>query len=82
MLIQNALGVQAIAFGNHEFDQGTAVIKDLIAGDSGAGFPGTAFPYLSGNLDFSADANLAGLVVPRRRGARCPAASPAAWCSM
>ncbi|MCP9884630.1 esterase-like activity of phytase family protein [Synechococcus sp. ATX 2A4] len=64
VLIQNALGVQAIAFGNHEFDQGTAVIRDLIAGDSAAGFPGTAFPYLSGNLDFSTDVNLAGLVVP------------------
>jgi 2',3'-cyclic-nucleotide 2'-phosphodiesterase (5'-nucleotidase family) len=62
VLIQNALGVQAIAFGNHEFDQGTAVIKDLIGG--GKGFSGTAFPYLSGNLDFSGDANLSGLVVP------------------
>lgn len=70
VLIQNALGVQAIAFGNHEFDQGTAVIKDLIAGDSAAGFPGTAFPYLSGNLDFSTDANLAGLVVPAGQAPR------------
>jgi 2',3'-cyclic-nucleotide 2'-phosphodiesterase (5'-nucleotidase family) len=61
VLIQNALGVQAIAFGNHEFDQGTAVIKDLIGG--GSGFSGTAFPYLSGNLSFSGDANLSGLVV-------------------
>jgi 2',3'-cyclic-nucleotide 2'-phosphodiesterase (5'-nucleotidase family) len=63
VLIQNALGVQAIAFGNHEFDQGTAVIKDLIGGNSAAGFSGTAFPYLSGNLNFATDANLAGLVV-------------------
>ena len=63
VLIQNALGVQAIAFGNHEFDQGTAVIKDLIGGNSAAGFSGTAFPYLSSNLNFAADANLAGLVV-------------------
>jgi 2',3'-cyclic-nucleotide 2'-phosphodiesterase (5'-nucleotidase family) len=63
VLIQNALGVQAVAFGNHEFDQGTAVIKDLIGGNSAAGFTGTAFPYLSGNLDFSTDSNLAGLVV-------------------
>lgn len=62
VLIQNALGVQAIAFGNHEFDQGTAVIKDLIGGAQG--FSGTAFPYLSGNLTFSGDANLSGLVVP------------------
>lgn len=62
VLIQNALGVQAIAFGNHEFDQGTAVIKGLIGG--GSGFSGTAFPYLSGNLNFSGDANLSSLVVP------------------
>ena len=63
VLIQNALGVQAIAFGNHEFDQGTAVIKDLIGGNSAPGFSGTAFPYLSSNLNFATDANLAGLVV-------------------
>lgn len=62
VLIQNALGVQAIALGNHEFDQGTSVLKNLIS-SSGA-YPGTAFPYLSGNLTFSTDSNLAGLVVP------------------
>jgi 2',3'-cyclic-nucleotide 2'-phosphodiesterase (5'-nucleotidase family) len=62
VLIQNALGVQAIAFGNHEFDQGTSVVKNLISSTSG--YPGTAFPYLSGNLNFSTDVNLAGLVVP------------------
>jgi 2',3'-cyclic-nucleotide 2'-phosphodiesterase (5'-nucleotidase family)/predicted extracellular nuclease len=63
ILIQNELGFQAIAFGNHEFDLGTALVKDLIAGNSTANFPGTNFPYLSSNLDFSTDANLAGLVV-------------------
>ncbi len=62
ILIQNALGFQAIAFGNHEFDQGTALVRDLIAGDDS--FGGTAFPYLSSNLDFSTDSNLADLVVP------------------
>ncbi|MDH6098085.1 esterase-like activity of phytase family protein, partial [Anabaenopsis sp. FSS-46] len=62
ILIQNALGVQAIALGNHEFDAGTGVLRDLIAGDN-ASFPGTAFPYLSSNLDFSTDPNLADLVV-------------------
>ena len=62
VLIQNALGVQAIALGNHEFDQGTSVLKDLIS--SSGDYPGTGFPYLSGNLTFSTDANLAGLVVP------------------
>jgi 2',3'-cyclic-nucleotide 2'-phosphodiesterase (5'-nucleotidase family) len=64
ILIQNALGFQAIAFGNHEFDFGTGLVKDLIAGDAEDNFPGTNFPYLSSNLDFSTDANLAGLVVP------------------
>ncbi|QOV24561.1 5'-nucleotidase C-terminal domain-containing protein [Anabaenopsis elenkinii CCIBt3563] len=63
ILIQNALGVQAIAFGNHEFDLGTSIVRDLIVGDLAAGFPGTAFPYLSSNLDFSTDSNLADLVV-------------------
>ena len=62
VLIQNALGVQAIAFGNHEFDQGTSVLKNLIS--SASGYPGTAFPYLSGNLNFATDTNLAALVVP------------------
>lgn len=60
ILIQNELGFQAIAFGNHEFDLGTAVVRDLIAG--GQGFEGAQFPYLSSNLDFSTDQNLAGLV--------------------
>ncbi|MDI9407004.1 MAG: esterase-like activity of phytase family protein, partial [Chitinophagaceae bacterium] len=64
VLIQNALGIQAIALGNHEFDQGTSVLKNLISANAAAGYPGTAFPYLSGNLDFSTDSNLAGLVVP------------------
>jgi 2',3'-cyclic-nucleotide 2'-phosphodiesterase (5'-nucleotidase family) len=61
ILIQNELGFQAIAFGNHEFDRGTARVRDLILGDGT--FTGTAFPYLSANLDFSTDANLADLVV-------------------
>ncbi|AFZ46313.1 5'-Nucleotidase domain-containing protein [Cyanobacterium stanieri PCC 7202] len=61
ILIQNELGVQAIALGNHEFDLGTALVRDLIIGDGT--FGGTNFPYLSSNLDFSTDANLADLVV-------------------
>ncbi|MEM8501907.1 MAG: choice-of-anchor I family protein [Cyanobacteria bacterium P01_D01_bin.1] len=34
ILIQNELGVQAIAFGNHEFDRGTDVVRDLIIGET------------------------------------------------
>ncbi len=71
ILIQNELGIQAIAFGNHEFDGGTAIVRDLIAGgeddpetpDLDESFDGTLFPYLSSNLDFSTDENLADLVV-------------------
>ncbi|MCU0525885.1 MAG: 5'-nucleotidase C-terminal domain-containing protein [Elainella sp. Prado103] len=54
--ILNAIGVQASALGNHEFDLGTRQVRDLLR--SGSGNPGTAFPYLSSNLDFSTDENL------------------------
>ena len=60
ILIQNALGFNAIAFGNHEFDLGTAVVADLIQANEN--YPGTQFPYLSSNLDFSTDRDLAKLV--------------------
>lgn len=75
--IQNELGLDAIALGNHEFDLGTSFLAGLISGNAagdfsaltesalaGAQFTGTAFPYLSANLDFSTDANLATLVTP------------------
>ncbi|MEM8674575.1 MAG: choice-of-anchor I family protein [Cyanobacteria bacterium P01_G01_bin.67] len=63
IIIQNELGFQAIAFGNHEFDLGTGEIEDLIEADEEDDYPGTQFPYLSSNLDFSGDDNLAGFVV-------------------
>lgn len=71
ILILNALGVQASALGNHEFDNGPGALAGLIAAESvdfdgdGAAdgrYPGTAFPYLSANIDFSADPDLAPLV--------------------
>ncbi len=66
ILIQNELGVQAIAFGNHEFDFGTGQVASLLqpaAAENGfPAYPGAEFPYLSSNLDFSTDANLAPLV--------------------
>ena len=58
----NAIGVQAAAFGNHEFDGGTALVASLLRPDAGADYAGTAFPYLSANLDFAPDGNLAGRV--------------------
>ena len=61
--INNAVGVQAAAFGNHEFDLGTDTIEDLIAADEEDGYPGATFPYLSTNLDFSGS-NLGDFVVP------------------
>jgi 2',3'-cyclic-nucleotide 2'-phosphodiesterase (5'-nucleotidase family) len=74
--IQNELGFQAIAFGNHEFDKGTAELAALLDGSApgdfsaltgstleGLDFAGTNFPYLSINLDFSTDANLAPLEI-------------------
>jgi 2',3'-cyclic-nucleotide 2'-phosphodiesterase (5'-nucleotidase family) len=66
--IQNELGFQAIAFGNHEFDFGTGTLAGLISGDApgsilGADFGGANFPYLAANLDYSTDANLAPLAV-------------------
>ena len=62
ILILNAMGFMAAALGNHEFDTGTGTLAGLIRND-GRGYAGTAFPFLSANLDFSLDSNLAGLVV-------------------
>ena len=68
--INNLLGVQANAIGNHEFDDGTETFASLISGldDEGESiwdpapyatyttpFTGTDFPYLSANLSFPAD---------------------------
>jgi 2',3'-cyclic-nucleotide 2'-phosphodiesterase (5'-nucleotidase family) len=62
--VMNAIGFDASALGNHEFDLGTDTLADLITPDFGdAGLAddewvGTTFPYLSANLDFSNDSNL------------------------
>lgn len=53
MAAMNAVGVTAASFGNHEFDLGTNPIAGIIR-PSGQ-YPGALFPYLSANLDFSAD---------------------------
>ena len=57
----NAMGFQAAAFGNHEFDSGTPQVRSLILRD-GAIYAGTAFPYLSANLTFGTDGSMASLV--------------------
>ena len=73
--IMNLIGFDASALGNHEFDLGTDVLENIINYDRGnpAGdtnllnllqevdWPGVQFPYLSANLDFSNDSDLADL---------------------
>ncbi|WP_242063287.1 5'-nucleotidase C-terminal domain-containing protein [Nostoc sp. FACHB-892] len=51
--ILNAFGIQASALGNHEFDLGVRQVRDILR--NGSGNPGTNFPYLSANLDFSSE---------------------------
>jgi 5'-nucleotidase/UDP-sugar diphosphatase len=50
----NALGYQAMAVGNHEFDSGPATLASFIQQ--------ATFPVLSANIDVSAEPALAGLV--------------------
>ncbi len=64
IVIQNELGFQAIAFGNHEFDLGTPLVRFLLAPDGA--YPGTKFPYLSSNLNFAPDTSLAPLDIALR----------------
>jgi 2',3'-cyclic-nucleotide 2'-phosphodiesterase (5'-nucleotidase family) len=65
--ILNLIGFNASVFGNHEFDLGTGELNSMIGVDirnNGADrrWVGAQFPYLSANLNFSADANLSYLV--------------------
>lgn len=67
LTLANLLEASAITLGNHEFDQGTNALADLIGTDirsselDGVRWLGTQFPYLSANLDFSGDDSLSGL---------------------
>ena len=54
--LMNAIGYDAIALGNHEFDDGSEVLAEFVKGLN--------MPSLSANVDFSADPLLAGLVAP------------------
>lgn len=51
--IQNALGVQASAVGNHDLDTGPSGFAGIISPDGE--YPGARYPYLSSNIDFEAD---------------------------
>lgn len=69
--IMNAIGFDASALGNHEFDLGTNTLADIIGTDirdsdddgelDEVRWLGTQFPYLSANLDCSEDGNLSAL---------------------
>ncbi|MEM7673513.1 MAG: bifunctional metallophosphatase/5'-nucleotidase [Verrucomicrobiota bacterium] len=50
ILINNYLGIQASAVGNHEFDDGPELFNALLT--PAGKYVGAAFPYLSANLDF------------------------------
>ena len=50
----NALGYQAMAVGNHEFDSGPGELRKFI--------DGVTFPVLSANIDASAEVTLAGKI--------------------
>ncbi|WP_138432959.1 choice-of-anchor I family protein [Winogradskyella algicola] len=61
----NAFGVDASAFGNHEFDQGPGELFDAAfssESSNGVTFPGSTFPWLASNIDFSADGDFSGVI--------------------
>lgn len=56
--ILNAIGIDASAIGNHEFDLGPTAFNDALDFAASGGVVssiGAMFPYLSANLDFSGD---------------------------
>jgi 2',3'-cyclic-nucleotide 2'-phosphodiesterase (5'-nucleotidase family) len=62
--IMNSIGFDATAIGNHEFDLGTSEFANIVLPDprtskTSMRHYGAAFPFLSANLDFSADSLLA-----------------------
>ena len=60
------IGYDAVNLGNHDFDFGPDVLADFIEGYQApiAGTTWTTPPYVSANLDMSAEPNLAALVDP------------------
>jgi len=67
MSIMNAIGFDASAIGNHEFDAGSDALASFIgpaleeAGLADDEWLGTQFPYLSANLNFSNNESLSSL---------------------
>jgi 5'-nucleotidase len=54
--MMNALGYNAMAVGNHEFDDGPGTLGSFIRGAN--------FPVISANIDASAEPELVGLILP------------------
>ena len=69
--ILNLMGLQASAVGNHDLDLGTNFFASLINRSSSGGntWRGAQFPYLSSNLTFTSDSNLASLANAANDGA-------------
>ncbi|SDU04006.1 bifunctional metallophosphatase/5'-nucleotidase [Halopseudomonas salegens] len=59
--IQNQMGLQASAVGNHDLDTGPAGFAGIIKPDGD--YSGALYPYLSANIDFSTDSAIADLMV-------------------
>mgnify|MGYP003324501878 FL=1 len=73
--LMNVIGFDASAVGNHEFDAGTSSFETLLEADqrgdegvAGDRSAGTFFPYLTTNLDFSEEGDLAGFVTDAPNG--------------
>jgi len=61
----NAFGVDVASFGNHEFDQGPGELFDAAFSSESFGgvtFQGSDFPWLSTNIDFSADGDFSSVI--------------------
>lgn len=71
--ILNLMGLQASAVGNHDLDLGTNFFASLINrsldSNNNVTWRGAQFPYLSSNLTFTTDSNLASLASAANDGA-------------
>lgn len=59
----NTMDVDVTAVGNHDLDGGPEEFAGIIQPDQG-GWPGSHFPWVAANLDFSSEPQLAELVSP------------------
>ena len=73
--IQNRMGVQVSAVGNHDLDTGPGGFAGIIKPDGD--YPGAVWPYISVNIDFTADStNTAPLLrEPRQEASSLPPGS-------